>query len=69
MFVQNSDLLILRAPEATLKLTYKPIKCPDQTTSKPLAYQERCKKKQGLSLGLRTQLSKIIIDYEKRKHH
>ena len=67
MFIQTTDLHILRTPEPTLKVTYKPIACPFQELHSN-AYNAWCKMKQGVSLGLRTQLSKLVINYHDKKN-
>ncbi|XP_076048148.1 chondroitin polymerizing factor [Oratosquilla oratoria] len=67
MFVQVSDLHVLRAVEPALKLSYAAVECSGLESNERL--QDFCVRRQEESLGLRPQLSKLILDYEEQVGH
>ncbi|CAL4137218.1 unnamed protein product, partial [Meganyctiphanes norvegica] len=64
LFLRASDLHVLRAAEPTLKLAYQPIDCEGQSEQQ----SQFCSLQLADSFGLRTQISKLVIDYTEEEH-
>lgn len=63
LFLQASNLHILRAAEPSLKLEYQDIDCTNFIKHQSEQQHATCLMQQGSSLGLRSQLSKLILKY------
>lgn len=63
LFVDLTDLHILRAPDQSLRVHYKPIKCDSIKQSNSIEYN-RCLSQKEKGLASRSQLAMIIIDNE-----
>ena len=66
LFVQLSNMHILRAPDQSLRVRYRPIKCNMTILSNSLEY-ERCLLQREKSLASRSQLAMVIIENEQMK--
>ncbi|CAF2830195.1 unnamed protein product [Rotaria sp. Silwood2] len=66
LFVQLSDLHILRAPDQSLRVHYPSIKCDTDIQSNPIEY-DRCLMQREKGLASRSQLAMIIIENEQNK--
>ncbi|CAF3770033.1 unnamed protein product [Rotaria socialis] len=67
LFVQLSDLHILRAPDQSLRVHYRTIKCDTNLQVNPIEY-DRCTAQQEKGLASRSQLAMLIIENEQKKH-
>ena len=63
LFVRGSNLHILRAPEAGLKLGYKEVGCAKKAATQSERVNQLCRLQEGQSYGLRNELSKLVLDY------
>lgn len=63
LFIRASSLHILRAAEPSLKLVYQSIECEETQMSEEDHSNQLCLLQQGQSLGLRSQLSKLVLEY------
>jgi len=63
LFVEYTDLHILRAPDQALRVHYKSLKCDAMKQSNALEYN-RCLVQREKGLASRSQLAMIIIDHE-----
>lgn len=66
LFVEHTDLHILRAPDQALRVHYKPLKCDSLKQSNTLEYN-RCLIQREKGLASRSQLAMIIIDHEQQQ--
>jgi len=67
LFVQLSDLHMLRAPDQSLRVHYRLIKCDIAIQSNTIEYN-RCLIQREKGLASRSQLAMIIIENEKMKN-
>uniref|UniRef100_A0A0P4W3X9 Hexosyltransferase n=1 Tax=Scylla olivacea TaxID=85551 RepID=A0A0P4W3X9_SCYOL len=63
LFVRGSDLHVLRAPEAGLKLGYREVGCAKKASNQSEHLNGLCRLQEGQSYGLRSDLSKLVLDY------
>ncbi|KAG7166270.1 Chondroitin sulfate synthase 2-like [Homarus americanus] len=63
LFLRASNLHVLRAAEPSLKLVYQNIECNEKTKTQSERHKYFCSLQEGYSFGLRTQLSKLVLDY------
>lgn len=63
LFVQLTDMSILRAPDQSLRVHYQPIKCDSIKRSNTLEYT-RCLMQKEKGLASRSQLAMVIIENE-----
>ncbi|XP_045106284.1 chondroitin sulfate synthase 2-like [Portunus trituberculatus] len=63
LFVRGSDLHVLRAPEAGLKLGYREVGCAKRAANQSERLNGLCRLQEGQSYGLRSELSKLVLDY------
>lgn len=63
LFLRASNLHVLRAAEPSLKLVYQNIECGEKTMTQSGRCNHFCSLQEGYSFGLRTQLSKLVLDY------
>ncbi|KAG0725180.1 Chondroitin sulfate synthase 2 [Chionoecetes opilio] len=63
LFVRGSDLHVLRAPEAGLKLGYREVGCAKKAATQSSYRSRQCGLQEGQSYGLRDELSKLVLDY------
>ena len=66
LFVQATDIHILRAPDQSLRVHYQPIKC-DALKQTNLIEYNRCSLQKEKGLASRSQLAMFIIDHEQTK--
>ncbi|CAF0896535.1 unnamed protein product [Rotaria sordida] len=66
LFVQLTDLHILRAPDQSLRVHYRSIKCDTDIQLNPMEY-ERCLIQREKGLASRSQLAMIVIENEQNK--
>jgi len=67
LFIELTDLHILRAPDQSLRVHYRSIKCDIIIQSNPVEYH-RCLIQREKGLASRSQLAMIIIENEQRKN-
>lgn len=65
MFVSFSNIHVLRAVEPTLKVKYKSIDCNSTYSSN---IYRMCRRSKNFHLGQRSQLAKLVLDYESYKN-
>ncbi|XP_050729542.1 chondroitin sulfate synthase 2-like [Eriocheir sinensis] len=63
LFVRGSDLHVLRAPEAGLKLGYREVGCAKKAERQSERLNLMCQLQEGQSYGQRTELSKLVLEY------
>jgi hypothetical protein len=63
LFVELTDIHILRAPDQSLRVHYKPIKCDSIKPSNIMEYN-RCLNQKEKGLASRSQLAMIIVENE-----
>lgn len=61
MYVSFSDMHVFRAVEPTLKVKYKDINCDDASND---SIYKSCLKLRNNHLGKRSQLARLILDYQ-----
>ena len=66
LFVQLTDVHILRAPDQSLRVHYRSIECNVTLQSNPVEY-DRCLMQREKGLASRSQLATIIVDNEQMK--
>ena len=66
LFIEYTDLHILRAPDQSLRVHYRPIKCNQLTIWNSLEYH-RCMMQREKGVASGSQLAMIILDNEQRK--
>lgn len=66
VFVQATDIHILRAPDQSLRVHYQPIKCDNLKQVNTIEYN-RCSMQREKGLASRSQLAMFIIDNEQTK--
>lgn len=67
MFVRFGDIHVIRAVEPALRLKYREINCQAFqaiTDSAVAALHKNCQTKRNINLGFRSQLSKLILEYQ-----
>lgn len=67
LFVQLTDLHILRAPDQSLRVHYRTVKCDSNALLNNTIEYERCLMQQEKGLASRGQLAMIIIEDEQKK--
>lgn len=63
LFVRGSDMHVLRAPEAGLKLGYREVGCAKKANRQSDRLNFLCQLQEGQSYGQRTELSKLVLGY------
>jgi hypothetical protein len=63
LFVQFSELHVLRAPDPLLRVHYRPVNCDKLNRSSAIEYQ-RCLMQQEKGLASRSQLAMVIVEHE-----
>lgn len=63
LFVRGSNLHVLRAPEAGLKLGYREVGCAKKAERQSERLNLVCELQEGQSYGQRTELSKLVLEY------
>lgn len=66
LFLRASDIHVLRAPDPGLKLSYSDLACQTYSAGRTERVNQLCKVQEGKSVGLQTQLSKIVLGYMER---
>ncbi|CAF0888967.1 unnamed protein product [Adineta steineri] len=66
LFIQLTDIHILRAPDQSLRVHYHPIKCDSIKQLNNIEYN-RCLMQKEKGLASRSQLAMIIIENEQTK--
>jgi hypothetical protein len=66
LFVQLTDLYILRAPDQSLRVHYRSIQCNQTVQSNPIEYN-RCLIQREKGLASRSQLAMVIVENEQKK--
>lgn len=61
MYVSFSDMHVFRAIEPTLKIKYKDVNCDDASND---SIYQNCLKLRHNHLGKRSQLARLILDYQ-----
>lgn len=68
MFVQYGNMHVIRGVEPGLRLKYKELDCSpyeNKATKIVATLYEHCLKKRNWNLGSRSQLAKLLIEYQK----
>ena len=63
LFVEFSELHVLRAPDPLLRVHYRPVNCDQLNQSSAIEYQ-RCLMQQEKGLASRSQLAMVIVEHE-----
>lgn len=63
LFLRASNLHVLRAAEPGLKLVYQSIECGEKMKTQSEHRNFFCSMQEGHSFGLRTHLSRLVLDY------
>jgi hypothetical protein len=66
LFVELTDLYILRAPDQSLRVHYRSIQCNQTLQSNPIEYN-RCLIQREKGLASRSQLAMVIVENEQKK--
>ncbi len=67
MFVRYSDVHVIRGVEPALRLKYRETDCTpfeNSTDATVASLRQNCLKKRNASLGSRSQLAKLLLDYQ-----
>jgi hypothetical protein len=66
LFVQWSNLHVLRAPDQSLRVHYRPVQCESLKRNNPNEFS-RCQMQQEKGLASRSQLAMLVIEHERQQ--
>lgn len=68
LFVEWTNLHILRAPDQSLRIHYRPIECDELTKQRNRKEYHRCRMQQEKGLASREQLAMVIVEERHKKN-